>query len=60
MDRRAWQAIIHGVAKETERCLQSQGLNNLRPSRETGAEVRGKAEAIVTHENSGGQEPKSE
>ena len=37
MDRRAWHAIVHGVAKRArrhthQRCLQSQGLDNLRPS----------------------------
>ena len=37
MDRRAWRAIVHGVAKRArrhthQRCLQSQGLDSLRPS----------------------------
>ena len=57
---RAWQAIIHGEAKEVEHvCTHTRGVYNHKgltisdPLRETGTEVSGKAEAKVTHENSG-------
>ena len=64
---RAWQAIVHGEAKEAEQaCTHTRGVYNHKgltisdPLRETGTEASGKAEAKVTHENSGCQEPKSE